>query len=75
MKRLQVGDECYVRNGAKDLYRAEIIKLFNTGIEFFIPHVGYSQRAHSGHGPKSGALKENQWSLVYPYPIIKQLAK
>jgi len=52
MKRLQVGDECYVRWGGVILrahWSEEIAKYFN------------EHRA--------------QVRIVYPYPIIKQLAK
>jgi len=54
MKRLQVGDECYVRNRIdKNIYKIEIT------CEWLITLYQLRYWFH----------------VVYPYPIIKQLAK
>jgi hypothetical protein len=53
MKRLQVGDECYVRIRGGVILRA----FWSETVADFINHHRYYVR------------------LVYPYPIIKQLAK
>ncbi len=73
MKQLQVGDECYVRNGVGELYRAKVTGITKSGFWFYIPATNRVQQAW----PLGGAKHKSRflWNLVYPYPIIKQLAK
>lgn len=73
MKRLQVGDECYVRNGVGELYRAKVTGLSKLGLCFYIPAIDRTEFAWSYDDRK--CKSRLLWSLVYPYPIIKQLAK
>lgn len=53
MKRLQVGDECYVR----------------------VVHTGNIYKVRYKGGIIDMVKRGKNFRLVYPYPIIKQLAK
>jgi len=73
MKRLQVGDECYVRNGRKDLFKAQVKRINRRSMTVFIPHMRCTQDLQKGVSAEvnSSVL----WNLVYPFPCIKELAK
>lgn len=73
MKRLQVGDECYVRNGNRELFKAKVVRAFKGQIDVFIPYLDYEQTLHREAPAEAGCPL--LWNIVYPYPIIKQLAK
>lgn len=71
MNRLQVGDECYVRNGEGKIFKARVDKVKDPLI-VFIHSWGYTQ----GVAKKGWHLIGNKysWRLVYPLPCIKELA-
>jgi len=70
MKRLQVGDECYVRSGLdKQIYRC-IFGIDANGI----PNPRHAKMASVGFSFKIDSCRVMH-RIVYPYPIIKQLAK
>lgn len=72
MKRLQVGDECYVRQGlGGEIFKATIHSL-QPFIEIEIKNRLSPMMLWEGLG-----FPDNEYAyrLVYPYPIIKQLAK
>ena len=70
MKRLQVGDECYVRSGLdRKIYRC-IFGINSSGV----PEPRHAKVA----GVAMSLIIKNGTGIhriVYPYPIIKQLAK
>jgi hypothetical protein len=72
MKRLQVGDECYVREGlGGNVFKASVASL-KPFFEVNLPHRLSPMILCNGTGFDSN---EYAYRLVYPYPIIKQLAK
>lgn len=76
MKRLQVCDECYVRNGCGDLYRATVKIAQKGSLEVNIPSMPCPQTLLTGscYYHYKNKYYSNLWSLVYPHQIIKQLA-
>ncbi len=76
MKRLEEGDECYIRNGCGDLFVAYVMRVGKRGMQVKIPaKKGLSQILGGGDYHGKNPERTNAWSLVYPFPIIKQLAK
>lgn len=71
MNRLQVGDECYVRNGAGDLRKAIVTNTYPC-LVVFVRNLKIMQRV----AVKSSYYTESQysWRLVYPFPCVKDLA-
>ena len=70
MKRLQVGDECYVRDGqTKEIFKC----IYGVGV------FGEENKTLATKTDYKTAFKiqDKRWMhrIVYPYPIIKQLAK
>jgi len=70
MKRLQVGDECYVRDAITNKIHICEFGIGCHGTE----HEGQCKVKNVG---MSIDVKDKQFMhrIVYPYPIIKQLAK
>jgi len=67
MRRLQVGDECYVRQGSTmKLFKARYL-----GGKYFRVFGSKIVQEFSGRE----FFDDWCFRLVYPYPIIKQLAK
>lgn len=72
MKRLQVGDECYVREGlGGNIFKASVASL-EPFFEVNLPHRVSPMLLWNGDG---FVPNEYAYRLVYPFPIIKQLAK
>lgn len=77
MKRLQEGDECYVRNGKNELFSAKVVSFYDDGKGFlvFIPYLGIEQCLEPNTRGINYKGKTTLWSLVYPSEAIKRLAK
>jgi len=73
MNRLQVGDECYVRNGIKQLFKAKVRRVLGNRIHVFIPAIRVVQVIRGDVPAKNGC--KLLWNLVYPTEAIKRLAK
>lgn len=78
MNRLQVGDECYVRNGTGSIFKAFVSEIYEDGLLVQIPAKrGVCQ--HLCKGLENYHSKNKQrlhaWSLVYPFPCVKDLAQ
>ena len=70
MNRLQVGDECYVRQGDdKSIHKASVISTENglkvnvDGLDMWVNYSRYWP-FHCSH----------QYRLIYPFPCVKELA-
>jgi hypothetical protein len=64
MKRLQVGDECYVRDSHGDIIKCEYVGEYE----------GWENIAQSVNN-RARRFNLNFLRIVYPYPIIRELAK